>query len=153
MKPSQILTVLVVVLVGAFILRDALRPESPVQIAARDTMRIIEVRRDTVRDTIRVKEKAKARVDTLVRVVNDTQIVVRDSLVTVPALVVERIVTDSSLIASYRVDRRLDSLWHIQDAKLPHRPPRKWSLGAAAGYACTDKGCGPGIALGLTWRP
>ena len=126
------------------------------QAAAVDTMRIIEVRRDTIRDTITVREKAVAHYDTVVRNVNDTTIVVqRDTqtiTVTVPVEVVQRDQAKDSLLSSYRLDRFQDSLWHIQDAKLPHKPASRYALGVGLGYACNDKGCGPGVSLGLTVR-
>lgn len=128
--------------------------------AARDTMQVIVYQRDTVRVTIRIRERARRRVDSVCcTIVTDTQLVIvpgpsaPPETVTVRAPVVERIRTDSLLIAGLYADRRLDSLWHIQDAKLPHKAPSKWGLGLAAGYACSPKGCGPGVSIGLVWRP
>lgn len=151
MKLSNALTLIVVVIVAGLIARDFKAKDTPVMVAARDTMRVVQIQRDTVTVTIRVQEKAKARIDTLVRVVNDTQLVVRDSIVTVPPLVVERIVTDSSLILSYKEDRRLDSLWHIQDAKLPHKPESPWGIGATCGVDPFNTS-GPRCTIGVTYR-
>lgn len=160
MKPSQILTLFVVLFVLAYIAHDALGArETPAIAAARDTMRILEVRRDTIRDTIRVRERAKARVDTLVQTVSDTQLVVRETpaappeTVTVRAPIVARIRTDSALIVSLYADRRVDSLWHVQAAKIPPaRQESRWGLGVTAGYGCSDRGCGPQLTAGLTYN-
>jgi hypothetical protein len=124
--------------------------------AARDTMRIISVQRDTVRDTIRVRESARQRWDTIVRNVSDTQVVIqreKPDTVTLPVEVIQRDRAKDSLLASLYVDRGLDSLWHIQDAKLPHKPASKWSVGMTGGYGCNTKGCGPSVTLGVSWRP
>lgn len=132
-------------------------PARAEQQAARDTMRIIVHQRDTLRDTIRVREKARQHWDTVVRNVSDTQVVIqRDTatvVVTVPVEVIQRDRSKDSLLSVLYRERGLDSLWHIQDAKLPHRAPSRWSVGAAVGYVCTTKGCGPGVALGIAWRP
>lgn len=156
MKPSGILTLFVVLMVLAYIIGERMG-ERPATVAARDTMRIIEVRRDTVLVEIKVREKARQHWDTIVRNVSDTQVVIqRDSIadtVRVPVEVIQRDRSKDSLLSVLYLDRGLDSLWHIQDAKLPHKPPPRWSLGLAAGYACTGKGCGPGLAVGVTWRP
>jgi hypothetical protein len=165
MKFSGILTLFVVLLVAVYIADDWKQRESPSVTAARDTMRIIQVQRDTLTVTIRVYEKAKARVDTMVQTLTDTQVVIRETptappeTVTVRAPIVERIRTDSALLASLYVDRRLDSLWHIQDAKLPHKPPSKWGLGVTFGPGCDRYGCAvwpPSewrVTAGVTWRP
>lgn len=159
MKLMNILTVLVVVLVLAYIANDALGPRDPVRIAALDTMALIGRHRDIVRDTIRVKEKAKARVDSVCcKTITDTQLVIQPSptappeTVTVRTPIIERIRTDSALLASLYVDRRLDSLWHIQDAKLPHKASSRWGLTLGPGYVCNEKGCGVGASITFSYR-
>lgn len=154
------LTLFVVLLVLAYIAHDAMAPrETPAIAAARDTMRILEIRRDTVRDTIRVRERAKARVDTLVQILTDTQLVVRNTpaaapeTVTVRPQIVDRIRVDSALIVSLREDRRLDSLWHVKAATIPApRSESPWGVGLAIGYGCGERGCGAQLTAGLTYR-
>lgn len=133
------------------------RATSVEQRAAIDTMRVITVQRETVTVTIKVREKARTHWDTVVRNVSDTQVVVqRDTLppdtVTVPVEVIRRDQAKDSLLASLYVDRRLDSLWHIQDATLPHKPPPRWALSVGPGYVCRENGCGLGVALTFSYR-
>lgn len=159
MRVSSYLTLLVVFLVIAVIWHQRPSTSDPVQVAAIDTMALIARHRDFVHDTIHVKEKAKARVDSVCcKTVTDTQLVIQPSpgvapeTVTVRAPIVERIRADSSLLSSLYADRRLDSLWHIQDAKLPHKPESPWGIGFTAGVGCGGNGCGPQLTAGVTYR-
>jgi hypothetical protein len=147
-----------IVLLGATLaygLAQHFRRDDAVLVAARDTMRVIEVRRDTIRDTIKVREKVVAHFDTVVRNTSDTTILVRRDTttitVTVPVEVVQRDEAKDRLILGYRADRFQDSLWHIQDAKLPHRPPSRLGLSVTAGYGCV-KSCGFGVVVGGSYR-
>lgn len=154
MKLSQILTLFVVFVVIAAIASNQLRKVDTVTTAARDTMRIITFQRDTVRDTIRVREKARQHWDTIVRNVSDTQVVIqreRPETVTVAREVIQRDRSKDSLLASLYVDRRLDSLWHIQDAKLPHKRESPWGIGATCGVDPFNTN-GPRCTFGVTYR-
>lgn len=167
-KVLGFLAIVAAACVLALTIADHMRGDDAVILAARDTMRVIVHQRDTLRDTIRVYER---RVDTVraisdaldadVEVVNDSTLYLRnrpERLTVVPPVVVANlqalrltVATQDTALRWYREDRRLDSLWHIQDAKLPHKPPRRISLGVTAGYACA-KTCGLALALGVSYR-
>ncbi len=123
-------------------------------VKAADTVRLAAI------ETVTVKLRAQARVDTLVRVKSDTQLVIRSSpaakpeTVTVAPVVVERIVTDDATITALRGALHADSMAiQARDRLLALPPPRShWGLGLGLGYACNPKGCGPGITAGIVWR-
>lgn len=102
--------------------------------AARDTVRITDSIRIVTTDTLRIREKAKHRVDTLVRVESDTTLIVNDSLVVVPPLVVERIVTDSALIATLYQGRQNDSAAIVALKRITNAPPPRVEKWAGIGY-------------------
>jgi uncharacterized membrane protein affecting hemolysin expression len=87
-----------------------------VKLAAKiDTVRITQQARAVAAETVTVKLKAKARVDTIVSVVTDTELVIRASSVSPPETVtvrpqiVERIRVDSALIGALRFQVFADS--------------------------------------------
>lgn len=122
--------------------------------AATDTVRITEAARAVAAETVTVRLKAQARIDTLVKVVSDTQVTVAHDTVTLPPLVVERIVTDDRTILSLRSLVVADTavilaLRHKMDLPVPRS---RWGVGVSFGYSCGRSGCSPGIGVGLVWR-
>jgi hypothetical protein len=67
-----------------------------------DTVRITQQARSTAAETVTVKLKAKARVDTLVQTVTDTQLVVRET----PASPPETVTVRPEIVQRIRVDAR-----------------------------------------------
>jgi hypothetical protein len=131
------------------------RRDDAMLVAARDTMRVIEVRLDTVRDTIKVREKVRQHWDTVVRNVSDTQVVIQreaspPDTVTLPVEVIRRDVVKDSLLSAFYDFKRGDSLWHIQDAKLPHQPESAWGIGATCGVDPFNRE--PRCTVGVTYR-
>jgi hypothetical protein len=124
---------------------------------ARDT---VVVTKEVIRyrtDTLKVWLSKKARVDTLVRVQSDTTLLVRDSLIVVPPLVVTRIVTSDSALrsalgviaadsAGFRAIERAHAL-ELRRASAP-----RWGVGATIGYGCSPFACGPTVNVGLTYQ-
>lgn len=78
------------VLVVVFSLGRCSKADAKIQ-ALRDTVRITDSVIAVRTDTLRIRLAAKLRTDTLVRIVSDTQVLVRDSLITVPPEIPERI--------------------------------------------------------------
>lgn len=108
-----------------------------------ETLIVEKVRVDSIFavrvETLTVRLREKARVDSLVRVVNDTTLLVRDSLVVVPPLVVSRItVCDSTLVASLRVGSVDSARVKIRDQIISAKASRveRW---AGIGYDPIEK--------------
>ncbi len=120
---------------------------------AADTVRLASI------ETVTVRLKAQARVDSIVRVLRDTQVVIqtvnqKPETVTVAPQIVTRIVTDDATITALRTALHADSTAIMARDRLLALPvPRShWGIGLGLGYACNPKGCGPGISAGIVWR-
>ncbi len=124
-----------------------------------DTVRLATEVQRVAAETVTVRLRAQARVDSVVRVVSDTQLVIRrDTLppdtVRVPAVVVERLVTDDRTIQSLRALAVADSgvIRSLRALLATPKPQRRYGLGVAVGYGCGPGSCGPTVTLGLAWR-
>lgn len=123
-----------------------------------DTVRQMVEAQAQAAETVTVRLKAKARVDTLVRVLTDTELVIRATpasppdTVRVPGVVVERLVTDDRAIQSLRALVVADSgvVRSLRALLATPKPVRKWGIGATVGWGCNQTSCGPAVALGLT---
>ncbi len=119
-----------------------------------------DVARAAAVETVTVRERSKAKIDTLVQVVDDHTLSVQETptapvqTIAVPALVVSRIVINDSLIASYRrlVVRDSTAIRYRDSLLAAPRPRSHWGLGVAGGYSCAATGCRPGVTVGLVWR-
>ncbi len=127
---------------------------------AQQAVKVADSVRVVVHDTVTVRERQKARIDTLVRVASETTVVVRQTpaakpeTLTVNRLIPQRFAADDSLIAGLHVELGAANQQIVRRdwlLKLP-RARAHWGLGIGGGYACNNKGCGPGLAIGLTWR-
>lgn len=110
-------------------------------VALVDTVRITDSVAVVRTDTVRVREKAKARIDTIVQIVDNSTVIVRDTVtlepdtLTVHPLLVQRIRVDSALIVSLYA-RDTTRLWQIASRDkliLEYSRPRPFACGRRCG--------------------
>lgn len=133
------------------------KPSLQVAAALRDTVRIVDSVFALRAETVTVRQRAVTRYDTIVRVASDTQYLVRDSLVTVPVEVIQRdVAKDSLIVALYQKDTtwqwRMDTHRRMYQAEIRQANAPRWGVGATLGYGCSARGCGPTLAVGLTYQ-
>jgi pyridoxine 5'-phosphate synthase PdxJ len=110
----KIVGLVILVLAGALVAYGAaihMREDARLQ-AAVDTVRITDSVRSVVSETVKVKLAAKLRMDTIVRLVTDTQLVIqreRPETVTVAPEIVQRIASCDAFSSSCRLQLRADS--------------------------------------------
>lgn len=154
---AQIMAFVLIVAALAFVFTKLWPSDLDLTIAAqRDTVRITDTVIAVRTDTLRVRLAAKARTDTLVQVVNDTVVQVRDSLVTVPAEIPERIrACDCALQAALDViaadSAGLRALRNL-NVSLTKKADRRFGLAVTYGPSCNTSGCDLRVTLGASYR-
>lgn len=140
-------------------------------VALRDTVRITDsvylTRTDTVVKYQRRVDTVKARsdsLDALVVIRDDSTLIVPDTVVVVPPIVVANlnalrliVATQDTLIhALYQRDTtqqwRIATRDKLYATELRKANAPRWGYGATVGYGCNPHGCGPTLSVGVSYQ-